>query len=145
LREGLTFGAIGIAGLEALKGGIKSAADFESALTDLRASVATLGKDGAVDVAKLNDEMGRFETLAVRLGNTLPGSTQDFLELFTSLRQNGLQTNVILDGAGEKVAKLAVATHNRPAELGKEFAQLGEMFNLQGQDFGLATDLFAKL
>jgi len=145
LRQGLVLGGIGVAGLEAMRGGIKSAADYESAVTDLRASVATLGKDGAVNIAKLNDEMAQFEALGVKLGNTLPGSTKDFLELFTSLRQNGLQANIILDGAGERVAKLAVATHNVPAELGKEFAQLGEMFNFKGAEFGPATDLFAKL
>src|SRR5260370_7678919 len=90
--------------------------------------------------------MARFQTLGIKLGNTLPGSTQDFVEMFTVLKQGGMQTERILGGAAQAVANLAVVTHQNPAELGKEFAQLGEMFQLNTQkEWNQAPSVFAPV
>lgn len=145
MRQGMALGGIGLAGLASLKGGLKSAADFESAATELRLAIGQLGRDGTTDLASLNDQMARFETLGVKLGNTLPGSTQDFMEMFTVLKQGGIQTETILKGAGESVANLAVITGSAPRDLAKEFAQFGEQFQLKPEEFAPATDLFARL
>src|SRR5260370_5675751 len=90
--------------------------------------------------------MARFQTLGIKLGNTLAGSTQDFVEMFTVLKQGGMQTERILGGAAQAVANLAVVTHQNPAELGKEFAQFGEMFQLNTQkEWNQAADVFARV
>lgn len=114
----VVMGAIGL-GLTAT--GVRTAANFEAAMTELRLSIAR-AKDGAVDLELLNSQMSDLETLAVKLGNRLPGTTEDFVKLFISLKQGGMATKDILGGAGEAIANLAVLTHSDPAVLGKQFA-----------------------
>jgi TP901 family phage tail tape measure protein len=104
-----------------------------------------LGKDGQVDLAKLGDQLNRVELLTLRLGNDLPGTTQDFVEMATALRQGGLAAETILGGAGEAVADLAVVTNQLPRSLAKDFAQYGMQFNLQSQEYIKAADLFARI
>lgn len=145
MRQGIEMAGIGVAGLMALKSGVTAAAEFESAMTDLKMSIGTTTKDGTVDLAKMNDQVNRLGTLAIRLGNTLPGSTQDFLELFTTLRQGGMATEDILNGAGEKAAKLALVSHLVPKELGPEFAQLSKMFSLKPEEYSRAADIVSKM
>ena len=145
LQKGFQMGAIGLAGLGALKEGLWIAKDFEASMADLKSAIATTGRDGALDVGKLNDQMNRFRVLTMELGNQLPGTEQDFVQMFTSLKEGGLQTEAILKGAGRAVAELAIVTHAPPRELGKEFAQVGEMFQLKPEEYSAATDIFAKL
>lgn len=145
LKRGLAIGGVGLGTLGALRGGVKSAGDFEAATTELRLAVQQLGKDGSTDLSKLNDQMGRFEQLGMKLGNTLPGSTQDFLEMFTVLKQGGLQTETILGGAGAAVANLAVVTGSVPKDLAKEYAQFGEQFQLKPEEFKKSADLISRL
>lgn len=144
LRQGLVLGGVGVTGLAMLKGGITSAGDFESAITELRLSVEEAGQGGALNLAKLNDQMNRFEQLGVKLGNQLPGTTKDFIDMFVALKQGGLQTETILKGAGESVAYLAVLSNSVPKELAKDFAMIGEQFQLKPEEFAPATDLFLK-
>jgi hypothetical protein len=149
LREGMSRGlqlaGVGFGGLMALKKGVDVAADFQTAATDLKVTISQLGKDGAVDVAKLNNEMGQLEALGIRLGNQLPGNTADYFQLFTNLKRGGADTKDIINGLGESTAKLAVSTHANPAEIGKQFAQLSVQFKLQSSEYREAANLFAKL
>ena len=145
LKKGLDLGGIGVAELAMLRGGIKTAGDFESAITDLRLSIEQTGKDGALDLSKLNDQMNRFEALGVKLGNQLPGTTQDFIEMFIALKQGGLDTETILKGAGEQVAYLSVLTKSVPKELAKDFAHIGEQFSLKPEEFAPSADKFLRL
>jgi TP901 family phage tail tape measure protein len=145
LNRSMVLGGIGVGALSLMKGGVKVAADFEAAMTDLRMSIAQTGPDGAVALDKLNSQMSEFERLGTRLGNTLPGSTQDFVQLFTALRQGGLSAEAILKGAGEGIADLAVATKNVPVELGRDFAMLAVQFKLKEDEFMPAANLFARV
>ncbi len=143
-RENLGRAGVGIAGLGVTAGGIKVAADFESSMTELRLAIAR-AKDGAVDMGMLNAQMADLEKLAVKLGNTLPGTTGDFVNLFVALKQGGMATEDILGGAGEAIAELAVLTHSEPAALGKQFAQMGQMFKLKPEEYGAAVEQFHAL
>jgi TP901 family phage tail tape measure protein len=145
LRQGLVIGGIGTAGLAGLWKGAKVAGDFESAITELRLSIEETGRDGSVNLEKLGDRMNRLESLSVRLGNQLPGTTQDFIEMFTSLKKGGLDVETILGGAGEQVAYLSVLTNSLPKDLAKDFAALGLQFQLKPEDFAPSTDKFLKM
>ncbi|MGB8507601.1 MAG: phage tail tape measure protein, partial [Pyrinomonadaceae bacterium] len=140
----LAIGSIGLGTLALMKRGTDQAGDFQAAVTDLRMSVAQLGKDGETDVAALNTQMHRFEQLGVRLGNSLPGSTQDFLEMFSTLKQGGLDTEAILNGAGEAAAYLAVVMKEQPKLLAEPYAQFGKQFQLKPEDYAKSADLFAR-
>jgi TP901 family phage tail tape measure protein len=145
LKKDLAVAGFGVGTLAMLRGGIKDAGNFEAATTDLRVAISQLSDGGATDVKRLSSEFGELERIGIRLGNTLPGSTQDFFEMFTVLRQGGLQTQNIIDGAGESVARLAVATHSVPKELAADYAQLAIQFKLGADEYGSAADLLAKL
>ena len=147
LKKDLMTAGIGVGTLMMMRQGVKVAGDFEQAMTDLKLSIAEVDPNtGVENLSKLNDQMARSQALAVRLGNTLPGSTQDFLEMMTVLKQGGMQTERVLGGGGEAVAHLAVVTHQNPAELAKEYAQFGEMFQLNTQEeWSKSADLFARI
>ncbi|HEY6334092.1 MAG TPA: phage tail tape measure protein, partial [Blastocatellia bacterium] len=146
LSKGLEIGAVGLEGIEMLHKGIDTAAEFESAFTDLRMAIGTTSADGAVNLAKLNNEMSQFEDLGMRLGNTLPGSIKDFTEGFTALRESGISTADILAGVGEMEAKLALTSHMAPKELAPDFGELVKMFDLHGlREFKEAGDIVSKL
>lgn len=144
LKQGLVLAGAGVGMVAMLKGGIDKAADFESAVTELRLSIEELGKDGTLNMSQLNDQMNRFEHLGVKLGNRLPGTTSDFVNMFVALKQGGLQTETILNGAGEAVANLAVLAHSVPADLAKDFAQIGEQFQLKPSEFAASAETFLK-
>lgn len=145
MRKGLALAGTGMAGLAMLKGGVKAAGDFEASLTDLRLAFSEVGKDGAVDLGKLNNQMTRLESLSVKLGNDLPGNTAMFVEMLAQLKQGGLDTEAVLNGAGEAVANLAVVTNQVPKDLAKDFSQFGMQMALKPDEYVKAADLFARI
>jgi TP901 family phage tail tape measure protein len=145
MRQGLVMGGVGVAGLQMLRGGIKSAGDFEAAMGDLRMTLEELGTDGRINIGKLNDELNRSEQLALRLGNALPGTTQDFIEMMSTLKQGGTDVETILGGAGEAVADLAVVTGNVPKQLAEPFSQYVQLFKLNAKETIELTNTLARL
>jgi TP901 family phage tail tape measure protein len=137
MQRGLALGGAGVATLALLKKGVDAAANYEAAITDMRVAFAETGRDGAA-------EMNKLVAVGERLGQRLPGTTQDFLELFTAMKQGGIATQVILDGAGEAVAHLAVTMKRAPKELAEPFAAFGQQFQLAGQDYVKLTDLMSR-
>jgi TP901 family phage tail tape measure protein len=73
----------------------------ENASTQLSASMMLA--DGSV-----SKEFKALDQLAKRLGDRLPGTTADFLELMAVLKQQGLGDGTILGGTGEAAALLGV-------------------------------------
>ena len=57
---------------------------------------------------RIGPEFQKLNSLAGNLGTSLPGSTRDMLDMFTALREQGVQTTVILGGMGEAAAKFSV-------------------------------------
>lgn len=73
----------------------------EDASTQLRA--AMMQSDGSV-----SPEFAEIDGLAKRLGDRLPGTTADFIEMMTVLRKEGISARAILGGTGEAAALLGV-------------------------------------
>lgn len=73
----------------------------ENASSQLSASMMVA--DGSV-----SKEFAQIDALAKRLGDRLPGTTADFLELMAVLKQQGLADKTILGGTGEAAALLGV-------------------------------------
>ena len=81
---------------------IKAFADAEDAATELKVSM--MNASGTVA-----PEFEKISALATELGNRLPGTTADFQTMMTVLKQNGIESQSILDGVGKSTAHLAVA------------------------------------
>ena len=145
LNKDLAAGGVGLAGLKIIKDGVQAAGDYQSVMTDLRASLAQTGTDGKVNLNKLAEEMVGAEAVAVRLGNKLPGTTADFAQMMQVLKQNGLDTTTIMNGAADAVANLAVASNAVPRELAIDFARYGNLFKLKPEEFTPAADVFSRI
>lgn len=76
-------------------------AQQESASSQLRASM--MQADGSVSA-----EFEQIDALAKRLGDRLPGTTADFVNMMTVLRKEGISAQAILGGTGEAAALLGV-------------------------------------
>ncbi|QKV52637.1 phage tail tape measure protein [Comamonas antarctica] len=76
-------------------------AEQENASTQLRASM--MQADGGVSA-----EFTQIDALAKRLGDRLPGTTADFVNMMTVLRKEGISAQAILGGTGEAAALLGV-------------------------------------
>lgn len=100
------------AGMAQIASGVAIAAAMSPALN----AFVTLEDAGARMKASLleagnvlpTEAYERLSRLAVRLGDELPGTTADFFDMFTKMRQLGVETETILSGAGESAAHLAV-------------------------------------
>lgn len=100
------------AGMAQIASGVAIAAAMSPALN----AFVTLEDAGARMKASLlevgnvlpTESYERLSRLAVRLGDELPGTTADFFDMFTKMRQLGVETETILSGAGESAAHLAV-------------------------------------
>lgn len=86
----------------------------EDASTQLSASM--MQADGSV-----SKEFKDIDELAKRLGDRLPGTTADFIEMMTMLRRQGLSAKTILGGTGEAAALLGVQLR-MPVTAAAEFA-----------------------
>lgn len=145
LNKGMGLSAAGFAGLAVLGKGVQVAGDFQASMTELRSSFSRLKKDGTIDTNALGRDMQRAEVVAMRLGNALPGTTEDFVQMMQVLRQNGLGVETILNGAADAVGNLAVASNAVPREIAADFAQFGNLFKLRADDFAPAADIFSKI
>lgn len=70
---------------------------------------------------QVSAEFKQINELAMRLGDRLPGTTADFIEMMTMLRRQGLSAKSILGGTGEAAAYLGVQLQ-MPATAAAEFA-----------------------
>lgn len=145
LGRDLAIGGIGLAGLATIKQGVQVAATFQSSMTDLRTTLTQLNKDGATNLIQLGDDMKRAEKIALDLGNALPGTTEDFVQMMQVLKQNGVEATIIFNGAGEAVGKLAVANNAIPKDIAADFAKFGKIFQLKADEYVKAADLFSRI
>jgi TP901 family phage tail tape measure protein len=104
---------VGYAVSQPLKAIVGAFAPAEDAASQL--GVALMGSNGqvAADFQQISD-------LATRLGDKLPGTTADFMNMMTMLRRQGMTTKTILGGLGEATAYLGVLL-KLPVEQAAEF------------------------
>ncbi len=145
MNKGLALGGVGLSGLALIGKGVQVAGDFQSSMTDLRTTLSQVGTDGKVNFNQLGADMQRAEAIAVRLGNALPGTTEDVLRTIQTLKQNGLATETILNGAADAVYNLSVASGELSTDTAKNFAQFGQLFKLKPDEYIKAADTFSRL
>lgn len=121
MKRGTMAGALGVAGVMAgrrVAGGLGSVmgtySEQENASSDLRS--AMMLADGSV-----SPEFEKINQLAQRLGDRLPGTTADFVNMMTVLRQQGISAQAVLGGTGEAAAYLGVQLR-MPVTEAAEFA-----------------------
>ena len=109
-RAGLADGLIVGAGLQK---SISAFAELEDASVRLKSTMMDKnGVTGAFD---------QVNALAVELGNRLPGTSADFINMMAALKQQGIGDQSILGGVGEAAANLAVLL-KMPADAAAVFA-----------------------
>lgn len=93
---------------------VQTYAQQEGASSQLAGSMMLANGQVSAEFRQIND-------LAMRLGDRLPGTTADFIEMMTMLRRQGLSAQSILGGTGEAAAYLGVQL-KMPATAAAEFA-----------------------
>lgn len=123
-QDMLHAGMIGASGAAMMAGGNKLAGPLRSVVgafmpaevseSQLRASM--MGKAGDV-----GPEFQQILDLATRLGDKLPGTTAQFIDMMTMLRRQGMTSQSILGGLGESAAYLGIQLQ-MPVTAAAEFA-----------------------
>lgn len=137
-RGGVVMGAGLTAGLGV---SAKAFMELEEASTTLKNSL--MGKDGSIPAV--------FESInkqAVQLGNQLPGTTKDFANIATILKNLSVDPDVIAGGALKASAYLALTTKDvgvvyETAAL--SVGKLGNAFNLANDEFVPFTDAMQRV
>lgn len=145
LNRDLAIGGVGLAGLGLIKNGVDAAGNFQASMTDLRTTLAQTSQSGQVDLNALGQDMLKAEAIAVKLGNALPGTTEDFVSMIQTLKQGGLETKTIFDGAAEAVGNLAVANNAAPKDMAKDFAKFAQIYKLSAEETKGAADIFSRI
>lgn len=135
---GTWIAGAGVAGALGLSVAVTQFANLEEAQLNLR----TLLMDSTGQVGA---EYGKLNTLAESLGTSLPGSTKDMLEMFTALREQGVQTNVILGGMGEASAKFAVLMKVPFAQAATHVAKFTEALGIADKEAVPFMDILQRL
>lgn len=106
---------------------------LDDAITDLQVSM--MGKDGGV--AKGFEEIKRQ---AIELGNTLPGTTADFVKVSTALLQQGTAVDALIGGGFKAAAHLSVVLKMPGEQAGEMVAKLREAYGLADNELGVMAD-----
>jgi TP901 family phage tail tape measure protein len=135
---GTWIAGAGVAGALGLGVAVHQFANLEEAQLGLR----TLLMDST---GRVGGEYQKLNALAEKLGTDLPGSTKDMLEMFTALREQGVQTNVILGGMGEAAAKFAVLMKVPFAQAATHVAKFCEALGIADKDAVQFMDILQRL
>lgn len=144
LHTGMLAGA-GVAGMAAGRGmarpvlsTIGAFAQQESATSQLKA--AMMLADGSVSA-----EFKQINELAMRLGDRLPGTTTDFIEMMKVLKEQGISARSILGGTGEAAAYLGVQLKLPAAEAAKFAAQMQDATRTTERDMMALMDVIQRV
>jgi len=127
--RGISLQNVGAAimGSQALRQPIEAFANLEAGATRLR-SVMTM-KRGLPE-----EEFRKINKLAIDLGNALPGTTNDFHNMFTEMIRGGLKSMDIVNGTGKAAAYLAIQLGKPYEEIGRGVAKLREAAGVADKD-----------
>lgn len=128
----------GVVGALGLGIAVAQFANLEEAQLGLRTLLMNSTGQVGAEYEKLNK-------LAEQLGTSLPGSTKDMIEMFTALREQGVQTNVILGGMGEAAAKFAVLMKVPFAQAATHVAKFSEALGIADKDAVPFMDILQRL
>jgi TP901 family phage tail tape measure protein len=112
---------------------INAFADLEDATT--RAKVAFLTSHGA------DKQFDKVSAIAIKLGNELPGTTADFMQMAAALKEIGLSTDTIVKGGLEATAHLRVLVGNlAPEQAAQLVGTFKESLGIADKDFNAFVD-----
>ena len=97
-----------------------------------------------VTMMRADGTFGAFEEInkqAKQLGNVLPGTTQDFINLAKSLKEQGVKDEVLTSGGLKAAAELAVLMNMGQEEGGTFTARMIEAHGLNPDDLNKAADM----
>ncbi len=120
-----------------LIGTVKTYADYQAAVTELKGSMLRAGKI-------LPPEFAQIQALAEKLGTTLPGTTTEFMEMMTVLNRQGMSAKAILGGLGEATALLAVQLKKPKAEAAEFAAKLQDATKTSEKDMLALMDTIQR-
>lgn len=115
-------------------GSVKAFMEQEFAATNMKVAYM---EDGG----KVAKEFGEIKRQAVELGDALPGTTADFMNLGRVLKEQGMSASVVAGGALKAAASMNVLL-DMPQEFGGEFiAKMMEARGIEDKDLMKAADL----
>jgi len=117
---------------------VSTFAELEEAQTRLQALLMD-------NTGKVSEEYKKLEDLAAKLGTMLPGTTKDMIEMFIVQREQGIQTQQILNGVGEATAKFAVLMRMNYKEAALATAKLGEALGIADKDMEKFLDILQRV
>lgn len=135
---GKPLAAVGAAGAVGIAGTIAQYATLEEAQNRLKTNLMN-------SAGQVGPEFEKMNKLAEKLGVELPGSTKDMIEMFTALREQGVQTNMILGGYGEAAAKFATVMKIPFAEAATHVAKFSESMGIADKDAVTFMDTLQRL
>ena len=100
--------------------------------------------DLKVTMMRADGSFGAFEELnkqAKQLGNVLPGTTQDFINLAKAMKEQGVKDEVLTGGGLKAAAELAVLMNMGQEEGGTFMARMIEAHGLNPDDLNKAADM----
>ncbi|MQY50181.1 phage tail tape measure protein [Rhodocyclus gracilis] len=105
---------------------VSAFSDLEDA--SMRLKVTMTDRDG------LTGAFEKVNALAIKLGNLLPGTSADFLNMMAALKAQGITDDSILGGVGEAAARMAVLLKKTPEEMGVFAAKLKTALGVADSD-----------
>nr|WP_315481471.1 phage tail tape measure protein [uncultured Undibacterium sp.] len=129
--------ATGAAGAATLKAPISAYANAEDSKIQLKVSMMQEG-------GKVSPEFEKINELAMRLGDRLPGTTADFLDMMTMLNRQGISGKSILGGMGEASAFLAVQLKKLPTEAAEFAAKMQDATRTSEKDMLQLMDVIQR-
>ncbi len=129
--------AAGTASGIGLKAPISAFANAEDSKVQLKVSMMQEG-------GKVSPEFEKINELAIKLGDRLPGTTSDFLDMMTMLNRQGMSGQAILGGMSEASAYLAVQLKKLPTEAAEFAAKMQDATRTSEKDMLKLMDVIQR-
>jgi TP901 family phage tail tape measure protein len=128
------MGGVGLAGVGK---GVGYSSMEQQARADMTATFLKAG-------GKINPLMDEMNAKSIELGNRLPGTTKDFVEMINVLGERDTSPKDILDGMADSVANLSVLTKQAPAETAMYLTNVRNAMHLTAKEMIPLTDIFQR-
>lgn len=112
---------------------LKAFEELDDAMNNLEVALTN-------STGKVPAQFEQIKKQTIELGNLLPGTTADFVNVARALKEQGMGIDSIVGGALKSSAHLAVVMKMVPEQAGEMVAKLREAFQLSDDEFGKMAD-----
>lgn len=112
---------------------LKAFEDLDAAINNMQVAMTDA-------TGKVPAQFDEIKKQTVELGNILPGTTADFVNVATALKEQGVAIGSITGGALKSASHLAVVMKMVPSDAAEMTAKLREAFQLSDDEFGKMAD-----